>query len=735
MLAGLLAVGAPGSDAAATATGTFGRTSVGTLVDTGGANFLDSSGPYSVSSSVSLTKLTTYVAGSASSSRVRGVVYADDGTGKPGAFVAVTSETTIAAGRAPGWLDLPFPSPVSLPAASYWLGYWYADSNGRYSYASVAGSERYVRATYSASANPPASYGSASASSSSYSLYATYTTGSPPPPPVNTAPPTISGTAQQGQTLTATTGSWTNSPTAYAYGWQDCDGSGAACAPIAGASAPTYLLAASDVGHTVRVAVTASNAGGSSTPASSAATAAVTASSGPALYDWPTFGGDNLRRSYNTSESTIGTGNVASLGKLWSFSLGAVAIGTPVVASGVSVGGATHNIVYIGTEHGDLDAVDLDTGQLLWRRNLGSHTATGCNDTPDSVFGVSGTPVIDRSSSTIYAVGGGTEKLYALDLATGADASGWPVSLGLDGTHEHVWGALTLAGGKIYAGSASFCDVGPYYGRIVQVDVATRATATWYTTSPRGGTPDGGGIWSWAGASVDPSTGDLFLATGNAIDGAESYGYGEHVVRLSSSLSVVGSNYPGLTGFDVDFGSTPIPVQRSGCPAQLVVENKSGVVLLYGSDSISSGPVQTIQLSNYVSGGELIGVPAVSPASNTVYVASPTDVTGGPYTHGLVAFQVGSDCKLHLLWQHSAGTNGSVVSSPTIANGVVYYGDGPGKQVLAYAADTGTPLWNSGTTVGGMIFAPPVVADGKLIVGAWDGQLYAFGLGAPPAVP
>src|SRR6185312_16334955 len=107
----------------------------------------------------------------------------------------------------------------------------------------------------------------------------------PPPPsaPANTKLPTISGTATQGHALTATKGSWTESPTSYAYRWQDCDTWGANCANITGATASSYTLTESDVGHTLRVVLTATNAGGS-TPASSTPSAIVAAYSGESGY-------------------------------------------------------------------------------------------------------------------------------------------------------------------------------------------------------------------------------------------------------------------------------------------------------------------------------------------------------------------------------------------------------------------------------------------------------------------
>jgi hypothetical protein len=96
-------------------------------------------------------------------------------------------------------------------------------------------------------------------------------------PPVNTAAPSVSGTARDGQSLTSSPGSWSGTPTvAFARQWRRCDSSGNGCADIAGATGASYTLVAADVGSTLRVSVTGSNAGGSS-PALSAPTAVVSA--------------------------------------------------------------------------------------------------------------------------------------------------------------------------------------------------------------------------------------------------------------------------------------------------------------------------------------------------------------------------------------------------------------------------------------------------------------------------
>ena len=94
--------------------------------------------------------------------------------------------------------------------------------------------------------------------------------------PTNTAAPTISGTPQTGQTLTATTGTWTSDTTpTYAYQWQRCDSLGNNCAAITGATSQTYVVQSADEGKTLRVSVTASNSSGSGS-ATSAQTAVVT---------------------------------------------------------------------------------------------------------------------------------------------------------------------------------------------------------------------------------------------------------------------------------------------------------------------------------------------------------------------------------------------------------------------------------------------------------------------------
>jgi hypothetical protein len=106
-------------------------------------------------------------------------------------------------------------------------------------------------------------------------------------PPANTTPPTISGTAQTGQTLTATPGSWTGAGIGYAFQWLRCDTAGASCAALAGQTSTAHLIPPAEAGSTLRVRVTARNKTGFAA-ATSAATAVVTAPAAPPPSPAPT---------------------------------------------------------------------------------------------------------------------------------------------------------------------------------------------------------------------------------------------------------------------------------------------------------------------------------------------------------------------------------------------------------------------------------------------------------------
>jgi len=109
--------------------------------------------------------------------------------------------------------------------------------------------------------------------------------------PANTAKPTITGTEKAGSTLTASNGTWSNSPTSYTYQWRRCATDGSACGDIVGATDKTYTLTSSAVHHTIRVVVTAKNADGSAS-ATSDPSGVIGSAKGPANTVTPALSGD-----------------------------------------------------------------------------------------------------------------------------------------------------------------------------------------------------------------------------------------------------------------------------------------------------------------------------------------------------------------------------------------------------------------------------------------------------------
>ena len=114
--------------------------------------------------------------------------------------------------------------------------------------------------------------------------------------PVNSSPPTISGTPQEGKTLTANRGTWDNNPTDYDYFWRRCGTTGSNCSNISGAHELTYTLQSVDVGNTLRFRVVAKNADGQTTANSApteviqkAATTTTTTTTTPAVNHRPTI--------------------------------------------------------------------------------------------------------------------------------------------------------------------------------------------------------------------------------------------------------------------------------------------------------------------------------------------------------------------------------------------------------------------------------------------------------------
>jgi hypothetical protein len=135
--------------------------------------------------------------------------------------------------------------------------------------------------------------------------------------PSNTSLPTIAGTAREGETLTASSGSWSGTnPITFAYRWQRCNSGGGSCSNISGATSQTYKLANGDVGHTIRVSVTATNGDGSGNAVSNA-TGVVAAGQPPQNTASPTISGTAKDGETLTAGNGTWSNNPTSFAYQW----------------------------------------------------------------------------------------------------------------------------------------------------------------------------------------------------------------------------------------------------------------------------------------------------------------------------------------------------------------------------------------------------------------------------------
>jgi hypothetical protein len=137
--------------------------------------------------------------------------------------------------------------------------------------------------------------------------------------PVNTTPPTITGTAKVGQALIAGDGTWSNAPTSYAYQWLRCNAGGNSCVNVANGTQKTYTLVGADAGNTMRVRVTATNADGSASAQSdqTAAVEAATSSAAPKNTSAPTITGTPKVGQTLTADDGSWSGNPTTYSYAW----------------------------------------------------------------------------------------------------------------------------------------------------------------------------------------------------------------------------------------------------------------------------------------------------------------------------------------------------------------------------------------------------------------------------------
>ena len=159
-------------------------------------------------------------------------------------------------------------------------------------------------------------------------------------------------------------------------------------------------------------------------------------------------------------------------------------------------------------------------------------------------IGVTGTPVIDPSSNTIYAVtqsvsttAGYFHRLHALDITTGAEKFGGPVTINgpaWDASQHLQRPGLMLANGNVYIAFGSNGDVQPFHGWIFAYNASNLSQVAVWNDTATGGE---GGIWMGGAGIVGDVFGNLFVSTGNG-DWDGKTQFGQSVVKLSPSLAV-----------------------------------------------------------------------------------------------------------------------------------------------------------------------------------------------------
>ncbi len=563
----------------------------------------------------------------------------------------------------------------------------------------------------------------------------------PPPQPVlSVSPLAVSFTATQGGANPAAANVSISNTGSGTLSFTDSSDSPWLSASPASGTAPATLQVSANINglaagsYTGHVTITATGAQGS--PATVTANLTVNPPAPPppgrAVGDWLMIDHDQQRTGFASEESAISPSTAPNLKLRWNLNVDGQVSAQPLYAGTITVAGMTRDVLVIATSGNSIYLLDANSGDVLWRRNLGSQPSN-C-DLPGG-FGVFGAPLVDRSALRVYAVAD-DGSFRTLSLLDGTDAAPSMPMIANPATNK-VWGGLNRFGNTVFIATASDgCDNPPWRGTIYAVDISgsTPVLANSVAIVPSIPPPaGGGGIWGYGGVAIDPATGNIYAAT--ASDSSELYTpYANRMVVFDQNLTVLGSFAPShpstfpCSGVpcDVDFGATPAIFQPNGCSLMTAAGNKNGNLYVFNSaDLIASlPPLQTLTLStpnDSLGDGGVGGVPAFWPQGNMLFIADRGGVTG--IAGGVVGLTVTNACTLQLAWSVPLGGPGQPNSTPTIANGVVFVGTGVDGEVHAYNATTGAELFKTGTQNGVATYGAPLIARGKLYFGSWNGYL------------
>lgn len=494
-----------------------------------------------------------------------------------------------------------------------------------------------------------------------------------------------------------------------------------------------------------------------------------------------TYRDDAGRTGANVTESLLTPANVnsASFGLLRVLPVDGKVDAQPLYAAQLAIAGATHDVVFVATEHDSVYAFDPRTGAALWHVSLLGSGETpsddrGCNQiTPE--IGITATPVIDRNAGphgAIFVVAMSKDsssnyyqRLHALDITTGAELFNGPVTL--NPTYSSPAGgqktfapgqyaeraALLLDNQTIYTSFTSHCDFQPYSGWVVGFGESTLAQTS--VLNVAAGSDAGPSIWmSGAGPAAD-SAGNVYLLTANgAFDTSlnssgfpQSGDYGNSFLKLSpagGALTVADyftpSNETSESAADEDLGSggtmlLPDLTDSSGAVRHLMVgAGKDGTLYVINRDNMgkfsSSANAVWQELDGALPGG-IFSSPAYF--NGTVYYA---DVGGPLKAFTIAGAKLSSQPASVTTTEFPYPGASPAVSANGAANGIVWAVENASAAVLhAYdATDLTHELYNSNQAAGGRDsfgagnkFISPTVADGMVFVGTTNG-VAVFGL-------
>jgi hypothetical protein len=496
-----------------------------------------------------------------------------------------------------------------------------------------------------------------------------------------------------------------------------------------------------------------------------------------------TWHNDTARTGQNLQETILTPANINStkFGKIFSYAVDGQIFGQPLYVSQVAIAGkGTFNVVYVTTENDSVYAFDADgvNSGPLWQDsfinpNKGitpipcADTGSGTDCPFESVIGITGTPVIDPNSGTMYLVaatkenGKYVQRLHGLDITSGGEKFGGPVVIkaSVKGTgagsvngvvsfsalHENQRTGLLLLNGVVYMGWASFGDVAPFHGWVLGYSATTLARTAVFNTTRNG---SDGGVWGGGAAfSVDP-TGHIFLQTGNGTFDVNTGGldYGDSFLKINPQKLTVADyftpfNQSDLDTMDLDLGSgagVVLPKQAGKFPNEIISAGKQGVIYLVNRANMGKFDSQTDHVIQKVQGSTRGYWSSAAYWNNSVYLSGRSDfLSQYSLTKGLISTTPVSQAPTSFLFGSTP-----TISANGSSNGVVWAIERgikvkkvlPPAVLHAYnAANVSQELYNSNQAgsrdVPGraITFSIPTVWNGKVYVGTGT-ELDVYGL-------